>query len=312
MITKYNKYNLIQEKSILNFLKVDNKLIKNVYSNLPLLKDNFYSSEFDLKDFDFKDISYEIHFFQQNEAILLKLKYDIELFIIRDINVNKNNYYSNNIENDKVIIYDNFNYGSMIYHYQDLINMLKIIYDRNEFLNMYLLYDIYHKPKKDNHYLHYEDINKLFNEKYKEFLIKIYNSYIIIFNDLLIKYEDNFKYTDEINSDISYLKSTIDKRLDITFNRHTYNDIIKKYADENGYMIVKSDDYDLINKILRDLLIYTHHRICVALDFFKYHKWENELKKNPSYYKIIKHSINNPEFLKEWEFLEQSNNFDLL
>ena len=59
------------------------------------------------------------------------------------------------------------------------------------------------------------------------------------------------------------------------------------------------------------MLVRYHRMSCSRINFFKYHKWSRELQKNPTYYKTIKNSINNPEFIKEWEFLENATNFDL-
>ena len=311
MITKYNTYNLIQEKSILSFLKVNKNLIRDLYKDLPL-KDNFYWSPCYYDD-TFDSIKRALYYLVENSALLIKFEYNTELFIFRELNLSKDNYYSNRYKQpDTYIAYDNYNYGPLKYYYEDLVQELEKIFDRRELKEIFIFSDIFRENKKESSNLYYEDMLKLFDEKYRIFLIKLYNGYKKVFRDLYDNNKDNKKYTDELLKDIGIASSVVLflKNNSLDLERRAYNDIIAKYA-KDGNISIKSDDSELINKILRDMLVRYHRMSCSRINFFKYHKWSRELQKNPTYYKTIKNSINNPEFIKEWEFLENATNFDL-
>jgi hypothetical protein len=147
-----------------------------------------------------------------------------------------------------------------------------------------------------------KDIEKLYNNEYKEYFLnkyrdiqKIINNIINNFNDLE---ETDIKHIQELSSDLMYCKYYYNKGIII------YKDLIDSYFI-NISNISKEELYNIIFK--RTIASDEYN-----LNISRNERFEKKSKENSDYYFGQKHMISDKRILKKFKHLEDSKKFDLI
>jgi hypothetical protein len=315
MITKYDKYNIIQEKSLLNFLKLDSDFVRYLYTKLKL-KENMHWVSISVDEYYLDDIRHEIKRMTNEDAFIINLKDNITLFVIKNLNNDRYDMYSNRYNTeDFVSLYTNYNLSYSNFYISEFLERLELFYNRHNIINTYLLMNIFRKNTKTEYYLGFEDFNRLFSEKYLEFEIRLHEIYVKFFKDLIKKNKKEVKYIQDLKNDIDKIMFGINimkQNKKISIDRLEFNKIINKIKEKYKIDSIKESDINIVNDVLKEMLILFHVKNCSSLKYFKYYKWNRKLEKDNTFYTKIKNEINDPLFLKKWKHLDNATNFDLI
>lgn len=341
MITKFNNFNLILEKSTLNnilndtFVKFIHNLV-HVENNVNIQKINNDRTNDILHNKIYSIIDNNLAIFKNDDYthIIIHLKiynpieYVKEKLDKMNMNYDELTYYrfSNIDENDfKMIdLKEKISKKIVIFTYSKLTNKY---YLQQEFLD-----DFIHKyfyQKYDIFYISIENIEKYNTKKYnyKE-LERIKN-----IKNILINY--NFKILLKMmKSIISAIKKLIsEKILLVDFDQDKINNYILELQEDlkniiELYKLITNNPEEEINnrvylikndlnknytdsEIARNFSMNFYNRL-LKLHIMRYKSYDSIFIKNPEYWNNVKDKINDIDLIKKWQHLDDANKFDIL
>jgi hypothetical protein len=287
MILKYNQYNLIQEKTTLDKLKVNKHFTEYLIDKHKKLSHNF-KYKLLIKSQTLNDIVEEIQNEYGFKYLLLNDKYNIfiEIYANSTLNLLIYNFRYNNIKNidikyKDILSYFNDSFTDMCFNIYQLSNIER---KKRQKINWYEMFDFY-----------IPILRKILNNYYyvvKEYIKKI-----------TLEDHDNDYYTGLI-SILSTDLQTITKELKYPF----FNWINDHY-----------NDYDTIpenyNEAVKDTKLYINRYLEYLnneLYFKKQDISKKLIEKNSTLYKELKDDIFDKEIQQQFKHLKDSENFDLI
>lgn len=324
MITKFNTYNLITEKSNLNNI-FNNTFVKNFYEKFK----NILSHKLKIEQFEDYTINYIYKLKEHTNFIILEDSECIQILLTLQ---NKYFLYVCNKDNYIISLYRSYR------EFEDFKEILKnesIENDYIDYIHKYFITSI-NKYKNSNTTSDntIADLIDKFNNKYTIYFQKIYHNMISKYKKLsfniLAKYNifseiqfEKLKYKLSSNDLENYYRYKSDMIILSRLIDKTYDDIkLKNFIIDIDNDITKLDIYNYnynkkisqenIDKIIKELFfkVYTennnllHHKSQEYADYL--------INKDFKNYKKEKNKLFDKEMIDKWKHLDNANNFDLI
>ena len=321
MITKFNKYNLILEKSTLSKY-FNNSDLKFLYKNIKLNHEN------KIVELDFNEpLKVQNYLRADNTCVIIKdndttcIFYhngnDIYLYFKDSNTNNNNNYHISALGNLIKRVFNSMNlvdvkvyevelqpkidvrdkvFKDKVYHIDLLFNTIELYYG-NLFKNFYTEYFKMIKQLKIENIDVVEELNTDEYQFYKQ-LDRDFNISLNLKTDYLFFVKDNLSLYDR--------QAKLKELLFKIYGKGEYDEL--EHSLSNYYKYIKNNTYFVASKIAKLIFLENNSKLYIYRN--KY--YDILLEKDPSKWSKFKLEIFDKKLKDKWKHLDNANKFDLI